>query len=248
MTDFDLGKQVGPLPMGAWIAVVGAGLGIGYLINRNMANKSDDDPAVPYRVTESDIGRGGVGFSPVSPPVDEDKGPVIEETNQTWGKKVVRWLVAEGHDPGTSDNAVRKYLYGQNLSIQEQMLLNLAIVKFGPPPEPLPPVVIPVIPPPIVPPPVVKPPVVNPPPVVKPPPPPPPPPAPRTHKVVTNDTLSHIAVRYYGNGSTSSWMRIYNANAGTIEAAARARGRASATGPNGTKGWYIYPGTILVIP
>lgn len=67
----------------------------------------------------------------------------------------------------------------------------------------------------------------------------------RSYTVVSGDSLWRIATRFYGSGST--YMRIYNANAGVIEAAAKAHGRASSTGPSGAGHW-IYPGTQLVIP
>ena len=53
----------------------------------------------------------------------------------------------------------------------------------------------------------------------------------REHVVVAGDTLSHIAVRYYGNSAEDMWMRIYQANRDTIK------------NPN-----YIFVGQKIVIP
>lgn len=53
----------------------------------------------------------------------------------------------------------------------------------------------------------------------------------REHVVVAGDTLSHIAVRYYGNSAEHKWMRIYQANRDTIK------------NPN-----YIFVGQKIVIP
>lgn len=243
MDGMNLGKQVGPLPMGGWLVVVGGGLFIGVMINRSAAKKTSAN--TPVQLAESGVGTGGGDFLPITPPSPTDTTTTADNTNRDWGIKAVTWLIAQKFDPGTSDNAVRKYLYGENLTIQEQMLINMVLVHFGPPPEPLPPVVVPTIPPPVVtPPPVVKPP---PPPVVKPPSPPPPPPPPqRTYTIAPGDTLSGIAVRFYGN--VARWIDIYNTNQGAIEAAARSHGKSSSRGPNGTPGWWIYPGITLIIP
>lgn len=68
----------------------------------------------------------------------------------------------------------------------------------------------------------------------------------RRYTIVRGDSLSRISQRFYGTGSR--YRTIYNANAGAIEAAARRYGRSSSRGPGGIPGWYIYPGTVLVIP
>lgn len=72
------------------------------------------------------------------------------------------------------------------------------------------------------------------------------PPAPKTYTVVAGDTLTAISARFYG--TASRYVNIYNANAGVIEAAAKAHGKSSSRGPNGTVGWWIYAGTVLSIP
>jgi NitT/TauT family transport system substrate-binding protein len=51
------------------------------------------------------------------------------------------------------------------------------------------------------------------------------------HTVVAGDTLSHLAVQYYGNSAEPKWMRIYEANRNTIK------------NPN-----YIYIGQKIIIP
>lgn len=63
------------------------------------------------------------------------------------------------------------------------------------------------------------------------------------HTVAPGDTLGAIAARYQVSAD-----QVYAINATTIEAAAKARGRAdSRGGPNNTPGWWIYPGTPLII-
>lgn len=64
---------------------------------------------------------------------------------------------------------------------------------------------------------------------------------PKTHIVSGNDTLWGIAKKYYGDGAKSS--SVYSANSAVIETAARQHGK---DGSN--NGWWIYSGTVLVIP
>lgn len=139
MAGLDLGKQVGPLPLGMWLLVGGGGLGVAYIINKGMA-KSAAKASEPSstQLTESGVGLGG-GQLIYNPPTTgtPDATP---ETNQTWGIKVTNWLVARGIVATTADNAVRKYLTGNVLAAAELAMLNLAIAQFGVPPEPLPPV------------------------------------------------------------------------------------------------------------
>ena len=62
-----------------------------------------------------------------------------------------------------------------------------------------------------------------------------------SHTVVSGDTLWGIAKKYYGNGA--QYTKIYGANSGTIEAAAKSHGKS-----NSGNGHWIYPGTVLSIP
>lgn len=68
---------------------------------------------------------------------------------------------------------------------------------------------------------------------------------PRTHIVKSGDCLWNIAKKYYGSGSKES--KIYNANKDVIEKAARKHGYSSSY-HRGEPGWWIFPGTKLVIP
>lgn len=128
----DLGKQVGPLPLGGWIAVVAGGLGIAYFINRNQTSNE------AVQLTESGTGTGGGQF--VYEPPQEGQQPLEENNNDAWGRKATNWLIGRGNPPGLADNAIRKYLSSEELDAQEQALVDQALVEFGAPPEPLAPV------------------------------------------------------------------------------------------------------------
>lgn len=68
---------------------------------------------------------------------------------------------------------------------------------------------------------------------------------PKTYTVKTGDNLWNLAKQFYGSGSKQS--TIYNANRSIIESTARKYGHASSS-HNGVAGWWIFPGTKLVIP
>ena len=61
------------------------------------------------------------------------------------------------------------------------------------------------------------------------------------YTVVSGDTLWGIAAKKLGSGT--KWTTIYDANASTIEAAAKAHGKSSSD-----HGHWIWPGTVLTIP
>jgi nucleoid-associated protein YgaU len=233
----DLGKQVGPLPLGAWVAAIGGGLGIAlYARNRNSGNNepiyADDTSSVPG------VGTGGldaVGGDYGNG--QQTTGPPTIQSNAQWGQQAFNFLVATGQDGSMSDTAVRNYLAGKPLTLAQNAMISLCLAKLGQPPEPLPDA--PTLPPP---------PVKQAPPVAKPTPTPtptpavpkpaapapvanvaPPPPRPRTYTVVRGDSLWKIAAKFYGNGSR--WPDIFNANRGQIKNAN-----------------LIYPGQVFVIP
>jgi hypothetical protein len=235
----DLGRQIGPLPLGAWIAVVGGGLGLAYYSYTNSAPAaSDADTAAQDAV--NGIGNGAVGGWVQTQPTDPATTVTIE-TNEQWARQAINWLIAQGYDASESDSAIRKYIAGNDPapSIKEYVLQGFALAKFGSPPNPLPP--------PLTPPPTVPPPVAPPPPTPPPPPPPPsPPPAPANVRWFTvkpwpqkGSSLWTIAEIYYGNGS--QYPRIFNANKTGVRRPDGSMGMIS--NPN-----LIRPGWVLHIP
>lgn len=136
----DLGKQIGPLPLGMWIVIGAGGLGLGYVINKNMAkNAAAASEPSNSQLTESGVGTGGGQF--IYEPPQSGSQDQTPETNQSWGIKVTNWLTGppQSFDPIAADQAVRKYLSGLALTVPEKAMMNMAIIRFGVPPEPLPP-------------------------------------------------------------------------------------------------------------
>lgn len=65
---------------------------------------------------------------------------VVEQTNTSWSTGALKYLIsAEGGNavPTEAQTALSLYLNGGELSIQQNDLVNRAIKKLGPPPEPL---------------------------------------------------------------------------------------------------------------
>jgi len=138
MAGLDLSKQIGPLPLGVWLGVGAAGIGIAYVINKNMAkNAAAATQPSSSQLTESGVGTGGGQF--IYDPPGTGSPDTVPETNQTWGIKVTNWLVAHGNDPTSADQAVRLYLSARTLTAAQKAMINLAILQYGVPPEPLPP-------------------------------------------------------------------------------------------------------------
>lgn len=137
----DMSKMVGPLPLGAWLAVVGGGLGIAVYTRR----QSNAGPAYgEEHIVPEDIGTiPGVGTGPgwvaVPPPTTALPGAPEPTNNEEWARKATNWLIAQGYGPAVSDSAVRKYIAGEQLGAQEYTLTDIVLGAIGSPPVPLPP-------------------------------------------------------------------------------------------------------------
>lgn len=222
----DLGKQVGPLPLGAWLAVVGGGLGIAYFMNKNAGEPEQ------VQLSESGVGEGGTpGWIDLEPPEREEP---VEETNSAWSRKAIDWLILQGANPVNANGAINRYLNGESLDTRQRALVNSALRQFGSPPEGT---------------------GTGNPPGPKPDPKPKPKPDkpkerwPKNYHVHAGDSLPEIARKFYKDGRKRAWMRIYRANRGRIEAAARRHGKKSSRGgPKNMPGFHLYPGTHLHIP
>lgn len=243
MAGMDLGKQIGPLPLGAWVAVVAGGLGIA-LWSRNQG--SNNDPTVVEDTSgDPGVGDGGSGqWVNVDPPSGTGNGDGITyDTNEAWGVAAINWLIAQGYSSGLANSAINKGLQGgtdiggNKMSVQEWALWSLALAHFGSPPQP-----VSVQPPTSTPGPVTQ----DPDPSTPTPPTPKPPstktPAHYTYVSVHNDTLSGIATKTNKKyGLHNTWQTIYNFNVKYRSAASSAI--IKKRGPN-----LFYTGTTWWIP
>lgn len=234
MASIDLGKQVGPLPLGAWIAVVGGGLAIAYW-QRNAGASEEPE------IVEDVSGDEGVGEGPgwtYVPPTPGDAAPGVKyDSNEAWGQAAINWLIAQGYPPGVASSAITKGLSGgvdiegNKMSIQEWALWQIALRQFGSPPYP-----VNVQPPKSTPGPVTP---TNPPPATNPGTSKPPSTRVPAHIVVvakSGDSISKIAARY---GKT--WQEVWNFNLKYRSPATVAIMKAR--GPN-----LIFSGTRIWVP
>ncbi len=224
----DLGKMYGPMPLGAWMAVVGGGVGIA-LWSRGQGGGGepeivDDTSGVPG------VGEGGNPdwevTTPTAPP--GNVAPTIQ-TNDQWAVAAINYLIASGYDATVAHSAISKAINSEALSAQEWVMWRMALMKLGSLPDPIPgptqkaPVPGPVTPTPK-------------PPTPKPPAPKPVPKKFRYYIVRPGDNLTKIGKRY---GRT--WQQLYNANRYGTRRADGTRGMIR--NPN-----LIFPGWKLLIP
>lgn len=239
MAGLDLAKQVGPLPMGAWIAVVAGGLGLAYYTSRT---KVPDDGA-----DDTTDESGGTGTGPGLTYVPIDTGDTENETgpatNEEWARIAIDGLTARGYPAALVNSAITKALMGgtdyqgAKMSVQEWSIWQLALMYYGTPPQPVnvpPPTDVPG---PVTPP--TNPPPTNPPPSTE-------PgtgvPAHYSYIVKPGDTLTSIAAKTNKQYKLqNSWQTIWNFNLKYRSASTRAV--LKARGPN-----KLFSGSTFWIP
>jgi hypothetical protein len=138
MASVDFGKQIGPLPLGAWIVVVGTGVGIAVYNRRSGTGVAPEIVEDNSGTPGVGLGGSGMGWVDVAPPAT---GPVSPQPvdNDAWGKAAINELIAQGYDAALADQAIRTYLAANQLSTQQYALVRIALNKLGSPPSPLPP-------------------------------------------------------------------------------------------------------------
>ncbi len=129
----NLKEQAGPLPVGAWIAVVAGGLGVGFLGRRKRQQPTAQPTAQP------------IDSAPISgfrPAIQESSNAVPNamtyKTNDEWAKGAINALIGHGYDPATATNAINFYLYpssDHSTSAQEAAAIGAAILYVGSPPS-----------------------------------------------------------------------------------------------------------------
>lgn len=126
MAENPLAKQIGPLPLGAWIAVVGGGLAIAFY-----AQRSSKEPE-QVTLAEEGVGTGTAAFVPAE--VVSPGGTEIPETLGEWLNRAIQTLINAGRSPIEAERALRKYAQGETLTKAEADLVDLVLRSIGPAP------------------------------------------------------------------------------------------------------------------
>jgi hypothetical protein len=149
-----LKKQIGPFSIGGWLLIGALGVGAGLLLRKAPIFKSkpeqplesfdaDGNPIAPAgtawpsgtaaQSNAPSSGGGGGGGGTTAPPAKPTD-------NLGWSKLAIEWLIANGTPPNTADRAVRLYMEGQTLSIDEAAAISMLLRSpVGVPPEYVPP-------------------------------------------------------------------------------------------------------------
>jgi hypothetical protein len=128
-----LTQQIGPLPGGAWIAVVGGGLAIGFLGRRN---RTAAQAAVPATTAQDQSSQGAVQY--VGPGTGvTSMGTPRAATNEEWASQAVGYLIAKGAVASRATNAISHILFPDSAnptSPEDSAIYNMAVAGVGPPP------------------------------------------------------------------------------------------------------------------
>jgi hypothetical protein len=130
----DLGKKVGPFPVGVWIAAVGGGLALAYFMNRTLASGISGDSGGGTAV-EPGVGGTPGGFIPAPQPGDEsaeEDDSILD--NEMWAFRATAFLVVEGYNAVDVGVAIRRYLDGEQISSADASMIQAAVNELGPPP------------------------------------------------------------------------------------------------------------------
>lgn len=228
MMAVDLGRMYGPLPLGAWGAVIAGGLGLAlYTRRQNAAEVPTDPDQMPEDTgTTPGVGVGGSGqWTNVSPPANGSADTSSAETNDQWGVMVIAKMIGNSYPAGPTNAGITKFLNQGQLDAQEYAIVSEALRRFGSPPTP--------VPGPFGPGAVAPPPSAGSPrwPVPK---------APFfQYTIQSGDTLAIIGSHYGIAGGT-----LYAWNAAVLDYRARKTGNKTSS----MQGKYIYAGTPIVIP
>lgn len=134
-------RDLGPLPVWAWLVVVVVGVVIGRAITRATRVEDGDEIAdgSPSVILPSGYGTGAVGGTVTLPngaapeATATSQGPA---TNDEWRAGAVTYLIGAGWNALGADRALYAYLNGQALTADQQDAISAAITALGVPPMP----------------------------------------------------------------------------------------------------------------
>jgi hypothetical protein len=147
-----LGKKVGPLPLGAWIAIAAVIFYVVYKRNNSSTgtagqqtdpagNVGTINPATGYVYgSAEDQAASSSGSSSLGSSSDSGSGGSTVAgqyaDNNAWAVAAINYLVSIGVDATSANTAITQFLASQQLTTQQQGEVNLAIQRLGAPPSP----------------------------------------------------------------------------------------------------------------
>jgi hypothetical protein len=137
----DMGKMYGPLPLGAWAAVVAGGLGLALYTRKQGAAPVSTDPDLQPEDTSGvpGVGVGGSGqWTNVNPPA-QSAGDAPPATNDEWARQVIDKMTIAGFPADVSNSGINKFINQEStLTVAEYTLVKEALRRYGSPPQPVP--------------------------------------------------------------------------------------------------------------
>lgn len=144
-----LRRQLGPLPVWAWIAALAGGALIA--VRLRAGDPADDadtltDPtgAASSAVTTTTGAAAGAGSVQLRPstiyapaPVTSDPTTTGPANNNEWRRQAAAYLIGRNRSALDVDRALARYLAGEQLDPAAEALVNEALAAIGPTPDPV---------------------------------------------------------------------------------------------------------------
>lgn len=143
LPDLNLEKKLGPLPLGTWLVVGGAGVAVAYYLSGRTAaadlaaaDAGTVSPSMydPLAGAGGGAGYVGTGVDAITPMSSPDDSPV---SNAQWLPKAAHALsiLSRPWTPSQIQDALQRYLDGRTLSTTQRQIVDDAIRQAGYPPE-----------------------------------------------------------------------------------------------------------------
>jgi len=138
-----LTREIGPLPVWAWLVVIVGGVLLGRMISRRSSGDGDEAEGggggSPSRIQlPAGYSGGAVGggiMLPNGAAPEQNRTSETIESNEQWRRQAVAYLVGAGNPPLGVDRALFAYLNGQELTPEQSDYVSEAITRFGIPPS-----------------------------------------------------------------------------------------------------------------
>lgn len=131
-----LAEEIGPLPAGAWLAVVGGGLAIGFMARRRKASGGVTTTPIPT-IGEADAkGFGSLGSATLTGTTGA--GTPKAATVDEWVRAATDNLVGRGYLADKVANALNRVFHptaGTPPTLEDTAIYNAATVAIGAPPQ-----------------------------------------------------------------------------------------------------------------